>query len=65
MALRLKQRAFRRYLRSRIGAERISNWIFACIIRVVTGIHVLPSHVAQRRYNRTGSPAIREVRPRK
>jgi hypothetical protein len=65
MALRLKQRAFRQYLRSRLGAERLSNWIFACIIRVVSGIHVSPSHVAQRRYNRTGSPTIRVVRPRK
>lgn len=65
MALRLKQRAFRQYLRSRLGAEWLSNRIFACIIRLVTGTHVRPSHVAQRRYNRTGSVAIREVRPRK
>ena len=51
MYLYFKRRSFRLYLNMRQAIARLSTLIFACLIRLITGIHVLPQEIRAGLYN--------------
>ena len=58
MAIYLKRRVFRSYLKLRQALEDIEIRAFTSVFRLVTGIRVMPHHVRQGAYDARGRPAV-------
>lgn len=63
MPFQLKRRFFRFYLRLRLTLEGLEVRTFVTVFRLVTQIHILPSHVRRGSYDHNGRPSPPAVRP--